>query len=333
MALRLGYKASAEQFGPRELLDYSVLAERLGLDSVAVSDHFQPWRHRAGRAPNALVWLGALAASTKQVVMGTSVLAPILRYHPAIVAHAFATLAQLAPGRVFLGLGTGEAVNELPVVGQWPPFRERLDRLVEAIELKRLLWEQERVTYKGKYYSVEKATVYERPEEPVPIYIAASGTRTAELAGRLADGFITTSGKNPDLYRELVAALEEGARAGGRDLATIERTIEIKLSYDHDVDYAREACRWWAALSLTPEEKMGVEDPIELERLADEKAADRAHSRFIVSNDPEEVVERVADYVELGFTHLVFHAPGGDQQRFLEQFAQDVLPRLRVRWS
>ncbi len=310
-----------------------MLAEERGLDSVAVSDHFQPWRHKTGRAPNSLVWLGALGARTERVLMGTSVLTPILRYHPAIVAQAFATLAVLNPGRVFLGVGTGEAMNEMAVIGRWPPFQERLERLVEAIELKHLLWEEGRVTFRGKYYTLDKATLYERPEHPVPIYIAASGPRTARLAGEVAEGFICTSGKDPDLYRRLLAALEEGARRKQRNPGAIARVIEIKVSYDHNVDYAHDACRWWAALSLTPEEKMGVEDPIELERLADEKGADRAHTRFIVSNDPEEVVERIGDYVALGFDHLVFHAPGEDQRRFLEQFTDDVVPLLRKRFG
>src|SRR5919204_379631 len=164
MMIRFGYKASAEQFGPRELLDFSVLAEQSGLEIVAVSDHFRTIR----------------------------------------------------------------------------------------------------------------ATIYDKPAEPVPIYVAASGPLAAKLAGRAGDGFIATSGKKQELYEELLANLAEGAAAAGRDAATLPKFIEIKVSYDHDLDYARDACRWWAALSLTPEEKSGVEDAVEMERLAD-AAADRAH--------------------------------------------------------
>jgi coenzyme F420-dependent glucose-6-phosphate dehydrogenase len=331
--LRLGYKASAEQFGPRELLDYSVLAERAGLEIVAVSDHFQPWRHHGGHGPASLTWLGALGERTKSAMLGTSVLTPTMRYHPSVVAQAFATLACLNPGRVFLGVGTGEAMNETPATGmEWPGGKERRLRLAEAIELIRMLWTEERVSFEGEYYRTDHATVYDRPPEPVPIYVAASGPLAAKLAGGVGDGFIVTSGKRPELYVELVGALEEGARAAGRDPATIARMIEIKVSYDHDADYARDACRWWAALALTPEEKSGVEDPIEMERLAD-AAADRAHTRFIVSNDPDKVVEKIRPYVELGFDHLVFHAPGEDQARFLEQFAADVVPLLRERFT
>ena len=320
--LTFGYKASAEQFGPRELLDYSVLAERSGLEIVAVSDHFQPWRHHGGHAPASLTWLGALGERTERALLGTSVLTPTLRYHPSVVAQAIATLACLNPGRVFLGVGTGESMNETPATGmEWPPAKERRARLAEAIELIRRLWTEERVSFQGDYYRTERATVYDRPPEPVPIYVAASGPLAAKLAGRVADGFICTSGKKPELYEQLVGALEEGATNAGRDAAQIERMIEIKVSYDRDAEYAKDACRWWAALALTPEEKMGVEDPVEMERLAD-AAADRAHTRFVVSSDPDEVVERIGDYFALGFTQLVFHAPGEDQARFLEQFSR-----------
>jgi coenzyme F420-dependent glucose-6-phosphate dehydrogenase len=261
--------------------------------------------------------------------MGTSVLTPTLRYHPSIVAQAFATLACLAPGRVFLGVGTGEAMNETPATGgEWPGAKERRLRLRESIELMRQLWTEERVTYEGEYYRTVRATVYDRPDDPVPVFVAASGPLAAKLAGRVGDGFICTSGKQPELYRELLDAVAEGADTTGRDAEDIVRMIEIKVSYDHDADYARDACRWWAALSLTPEEKTGVEDPVEMERLAD-AAADRAHSRFIVSDNPEHVAEEIATYTELGFTHLVFHAPGEDQRRFLDQFCADVVPLLR----
>jgi coenzyme F420-dependent glucose-6-phosphate dehydrogenase len=327
--VKLGYKASAEQFGPVELLELSRHAERVGLEIVAISDHFQPWRHHGGHGPAALPWLGAAAVATERVMLGTSVLTPTLRYHPAVVAQAFGTLGVLAPGRVFLGVGTGEALNETPATGQeFPGRKERRRRLAEAIRLIRLLWTEERVDFEGEHYRTTKATIYDRPDEPVPIYVAASGPLAAKLAGRAGDGFICTSGKDPALYDELLAKVVEGAEAAGRDPAAIRRMIEVKVSYDRDLDLAREECGWWAALALTPEEKEGVDDPIEMERLADE-ATDRAPSRFIVSNDPEEVAAGIRRYAELGFEELVLHAPGPDQARFLDQFAEDVLPLLR----
>jgi coenzyme F420-dependent glucose-6-phosphate dehydrogenase len=331
--VRYGYKASAEQFPPRQLVDYGVSAERHGFEIVAVSDHFQPWRHHGGHAPNSIVYLAALGERTERVTLATSVLTPTLRYQPAVIAHTFATLACLNPGRVVLGIGTGEAMNENPSIGiEWPKFKERSERLAEAVALIRQLWTEERVTFEGKYYRTLRATIYDRPEQPIPIYIAAGGPKAAALVGEIGEGFIVTSGKGEELYHTLLDGLAEGARRAGRDAGTIDKFIEIKVSYDHDAAFATEACRPWAALALTAEEKGGTEDPLEMERLA-EAAADRAHSRFIVSDDPEEVVERVAFYVDLGFEDLVFHFPGEDQERALTQFAADVLPRLRERWS
>jgi coenzyme F420-dependent glucose-6-phosphate dehydrogenase len=333
VSVSFGYKASAEQFGPVELLELSALAESLGFDVVAVSDHFQPWRHHGGHSPAALPWLGALGARTAAARIGTSVLTPTLRYQPAVVAQAFATLGCLYPGRVFLGVGTGEAMNETPVTGgEWPPVKERRRRLAEAIALIRRLWTEERVDFDGEYYRAVRATVYDRPAKPVPVYVAASGPLAARLAGRVGDGFICTSGKGPALYDELLAKVAEGAEAADRDAGSIARMIEVKVSYDRDPVAAERACEWWAALALSGDEKAGVEDPIEMERLAD-AARDRASSRFIVSADPEAIVTGIAPYVELGFSELVFHFPGGDQRRAIDEFAADVLPLLRARWG
>jgi coenzyme F420-dependent glucose-6-phosphate dehydrogenase len=333
VAVRIGYKASAEQFDPVTLLGFAVEAERSGLEIVAVSDHFQPWRHTDGHAPAALPWLAAAGQRTESAMLGTSVLTPTLRYHPSVVAQAFATLACLTPGRVFLGVGTGEAMNETPVTGgEFPGRKERRMRLAEAIALIRLLWTEERVDFDGDFYRTGKATIYDRPGEPVPIFVAASGPLAAKLAGRAGDGFICTSGKDPALYEELLGKVAEGAEGAGRDPAAIRRMIEIKVSYDRDRERAFTNTHPWAALALEPEQKEGIDDPLEMERVADANV-EQAPSRFICSDDPEEVVERIAGYVALGFEDLVLHAPGPDQTRFLEQFGEDVLPRLRDRVS
>jgi coenzyme F420-dependent glucose-6-phosphate dehydrogenase len=333
--LKLGYKASAEQFPPRQLLDFAIHAEAVGFDSIMVSDHFQPWRHTDGHAPFSFAWLGALGERTSRAIIGTSVVTPTFRYHPAIVAQAIGTLGALYPGRVILGVGTGESMNEVPATGMpWPPFKERFGRLREAIELIRRLWREERVSFEGEYYRTEHATIYDRPEIPVPIYVAASGPTAAKLAGRLGDGFICTSGKAPELYRDtLLPGVAEGLASAGRAPDSIERMIEMKVSFDTDRKRALEDTRNWAALALSPEEKTGVEDPIEMERLADALPVERAARRWIVSSDPEEHVERMAETIELGFTHLLFHAPGPDQRRFLDLYAEQVLPRLRARYG
>lgn len=333
--LKLGYKASAEQFGPRELLEFSVIAEEVGFDSVMVSDHFQPWRHRGGHAPYSLAWLGALGERTSRVTIGTSVATPTFRYHPSIVAQAMGTLGVLSPGRVILGVGTGESLNEVPATGlEWPKFKERIGRLSESIELMRQLWTQDRVTFAGEYFRTLNATIYDRPEESVPVYIAAAGPTASRLAGRVADGFICTSGKAPELYREtLLPNVQAGLDESDRSMPSIEKMIEMKVSFDTDMERALKDTKWWAALALSPEEKTGVEDPIEMERLADALSVERSASRWIVSTDPEEQVERISPYIELGFTHLVFHAPGQDQERFLRLYAKEVLPRLRKKFD
>lgn len=328
--LTFGYKASAEQFGPAELLGLGVLAEQAGFDSVFVSDHLQPWRHDDGHAPSALPWIGALAAKTERVVIGTSVLTPTFRYHPAVVAQAFATLGCLFPDRIVLGIGSGESMNEVPLGMAWPEPKERFARLKEAITLIKTLWSQERVDFAGTYYQTHRATIYDRPEQPVPLYVAGSGPAATRLAGREGDGFITTSGKAPSLYSEtLLPAVREGAEKSGRDVTDLDLMIEMKVSFDTDVERARQDTRFWGALALSAEEKTGVDDPVEMQRLADELPIDRAASRFVVSADPDEHVEAVQRYVDLGFTHLVFHAPGPDQRRFLELYGEQVLPRLR----
>ena len=333
--LKLGYKASAEQFAPNELLEYGCLAETVGLDSVWISDHFQPWRHTGGHAPFSLAWLGALGARTSRVIMGTSVLTPTFRYHPSIVAHAFGTLGAMFPGRIVLGIGTGESLNEVPSSGMaWPEQKERTARFKESVELIQRLWREERVSFHGQFYKTENATIYDRPAQTVPIYIAGAGPFMAKYAGENAQGFICTSGKKWELYTEtLLPNVSAGLLKAGKGAGDIDRMIEMKVSFDTDRDRALNDTRFWGALALKPEEKMNVEDPLEMERLADALPVERAASRWIVSSDPQEIVDRIRPYVDLGFNHLVFHAPGPDQARFLKLFSERVAPLLRNAFS
>jgi coenzyme F420-dependent glucose-6-phosphate dehydrogenase len=259
------------------------------------------------------------------------VLTPTFRYHPAIVAQAFATLGCLFPGRVVLGLGTGESMNEVPLGLEWPDGKERFARFREAVTLIRELWSGERVTFKGTYYRTELATIYDRPDQPVPLWLAGSGPAATRYAGRVGDGYITTSGKAPELYSEtLLPAVREGAEKAGRAIEDLEMMIEVKVSFDPDRDAAMEATRFWGALALSPEQKAGVEDPVEMQRLADELPAERTASRFIVSTDPDEHVAAIRTYLDMGFNHLVFHAPGPDQEKFLQLYGAEILPRLRA---
>ena len=336
MALTLGYKASAEQFAPRELVEIAVAAEQHGMESVAVSDHFQPWRHEGGHAPFSLTWMAAVGERTSKIRIGTSVMTPTFRYNPAVLAQAFATMGVLYPDRIFLGVGSGEALNEIATgfrgagEQEWPEFKERFARLRESVDLMRQLWTSDRVNFEGEYYSTHDASIYDRPELPIPVYIAAGGPMVARYAGRAGDGFICTSGKGMALYTdELIPAVKEGAEKAGRDYAGIDRMIEIKISYDTDAAAALENTRFWAPLALGKEQKHDITDPIEMEKAADALPIEQIASRWIVGSDPDEVVAGAKQYVDAGFTHLVFHAPGHDQRRFLHLFETDLAPRLR----
>ncbi|MGV9542208.1 glucose-6-phosphate dehydrogenase (coenzyme-F420) [Nocardia beijingensis] len=331
--LKLGYKASAEQFGPRELVEIAVLAEEHGLDSATVSDHFQPWRHKGGHAPFSLAWLAAVGERTERIQLGTSVLTPTFRYNPAVIAQAFATLGCLYPDRVMLGVGTGEALNEIATgyTGEWPEFKERFARLRESVDLMRALWTGDRVDFYGEYYKTVGASIYDVPKGGIPIYVAAGGPLVARYAGRAGDGFICTSGKGMDLYTEkLMPAVAEGAAKAGRSADDIDRMIEIKLSYDTDPELARENTRFWAPLSLTAEQKHSITDPIEMEAAADALPIEQIAKRWIVASDPDQAVEQIKPYLDAGLNHLVFHAPGHDQRRFLDLFQRDLAPRLRA---
>ncbi len=332
--LKIGYKASAEQFAPGELAGYAVLAEELGWDSVMISDHFQPWRLNGGHAPSATAWLAWVAARTERVVLGTSVMTPTFRYNPPVLAQTFATLACLAPGRVMLGVGTGEALNEIAVgsvdAGEWPAFKERFARLRESVALMRRLWTEDRVTFEGEYYRTVDAAIYDRPDQPVPVYVAAGGPTVAKYAGRAGDGFICTSGKGRELYEEqLVPAVDAGLDAAERPHDDIDRLLEVKISWDPDPERALENTRFWAPLSLSAEQKHTIDSPAEMERAADALPIEEVAKRWVVASRPEDVVEALRVYTDLGFNHLVVHGPGHDQERFLSTFTAEVVPGLR----
>lgn len=329
MPVKIGYKASAEQFGPRELADYAVLADDLGFDSVTISDHFQPWRHVGGHAPNAVAWMAHVGARTRRIQLGTSVLTPTLRYHPTVVAQMFATLGALYPGRIVLGVGTGEALNEVAAGIGWPETRERFARLREAVRLIRQLWREDRVTFEGEYYNTHNATIYDKPGKSVPILIAAGGPMVARYAGRAGDGFICTSGKGRELYVDtLLPAVQEGLDARATKPERFDRMIEIKLSYDRNPKKALENTRFWAPLSLPPEQKQNLHDPVEMAAAADALPIDQVARRWIVGSSPEDVVPQLRDYISMGFNHLVLHGPGAKQERFLRVVAEDLMEQL-----
>ena len=234
---------------------------------------------------------------------------------------------------MILGVGTGEHLNEGALGVQWPDNKERFARLREAVRLIKQLWAEELVTFDGEYYHTRNATIYDKPDRPIPIYVGAGGPQVAKFAGRAGDGLICTSGKGMELYSDqLLPSFAEGATESGRNPDGLDKMIEVKVSYDTDRERALEDTKIWAALALPPEAKAGIDDPREMERLSRD-VENVAHRRWLVSNDPDEHLEQLRPYLDLGFNHLVFHAPGNDQARFLELYASQILPRIRARWG
>src|SRR6185437_6274925 len=241
-----GWKAGPEQYPPLELLDYAVAAEHAGFATLDVSDHFNPWSE-AGQAAFAWTWLGAVAAKTQKIHMGTGITCPILRYHPSIIAQSAATLAAMAPGRVYLSVGTGEALNEYAATGMWPGYNERQDRLREAIELIRQLWSGSETTFAGKYYQTQKAKLFTRPDKPIPLYISTLVPESASFAGRYGDGLITVGGEEDSVYHDMIREFEEGARSVGKDPKQMPRLIELTVAYTDEPQSAIAAQnKYWA---------------------------------------------------------------------------------------
>lgn len=326
--LTLGWKAGAEQFPPADLLDYAQRAEQAGFDLLDVSDHFQPWSED-GQAAFAWTWLGAVAARTGRITIGTGVTCPILRYHPTIIAQAAATLSCLAPGRVYLGLGTGEALNEYAAVGVWPGYAERQERMEEAIELIRALWTGKEITYRGKYYQTNKARLYSPPAKPIPIYVSALAPHSALFAGKYGDGLFTVGGKQPEMYRQLLKNFEQGARDGGKNPATMPKLIELNVEYEQNIDQAlANHLKYWAG-SYVPalfdqkiySPKMSAENGQIVTPEAIKKAG-------CASSKAEDHIRYARQFIDLGFDHLIFHSARQDQRAFIDAYSRDILKQL-----
>ncbi len=326
---QFGWKAGAEQYAPQELLEYAVAAEWAGFDSIDVSDHFHPWAER-GQASFVWSWLGAAAARTRKILLGTGVTCPILRYHPAVIAQAAATMACLAPGRFYLGLGTGEALNEYSAAGRWPEYRQRQAQLAEAIELIRALLSGEAITHKGEHYETHQAKLYTRPEKRIPIYVSSLVPNSARFAGRYGDGLFTVAGEEPDTYRRMLENFEAGAREAGKDPARMPRLIEIAADFTADRDKAI-ACRreYWAGAMVPAMFTQRLHTPKLSEENGKVVGTDTIARAACISDNPDEHVARAREYLDIGFDHLFFHSAGPDQRAFIEAYGNEVLPKLR----
>jgi coenzyme F420-dependent glucose-6-phosphate dehydrogenase len=300
-----------------------------GFDSFVVSDHFHPWFHTGAHSSFAWAVMAAMAVKSQRLVLGTSVTAPYLRYNPAIVAQAFSTLSYLAPGRIFLGLGTGEALNEVPVGNDWPqPHSERKKRLREATIAIRLLWTKEFVSFRGDYTRLRRANLYDKPPVQIPIHMAGVGPSSAELAGELADSFMTEGPADPTRLKEvLFPAVERGARSSGRTLEDLEKTVLLGLAFHADREKAIDSMLPWRGSMLPMFYEQNVSDPRYIEAHGNRMGRD-AIPESVVATSADEVISRVEQHIELGFDHIVI-AASGDFEGFMKVSKEKILPYLR----
>jgi coenzyme F420-dependent glucose-6-phosphate dehydrogenase len=332
--LLIGLNCASEQYTPPELIERGLGAHRAGFDSFWVSDHFHPWFHTGGHSSFAWEVIAAMSARSDRLVMGTSVTAPLFRYNPGIVAQAFTTLSYLAPGRVWLGLATGEGLNEEPLGYKWPPSHaERVRRLREATVVIRLLWTKEFVTFTGDYYRLDKANLYDKPQVPIPIHISAFGPRSAELAGELGDGLMTVGPMDPAKARDvLFPAVERGARLSGRKLEDVERSIVLGLGFHSDREKAIDSLLPWRG-SMVPEFADSEEhDPRVIEGKGRSVGRETVAKNMIVATSAEDVIAAVDRHVKLGFDHVGL-ALSGDLDAFLEAAKEKILPYFREEYK
>jgi coenzyme F420-dependent glucose-6-phosphate dehydrogenase len=316
--LEIGYTLSCEEHGPADLIQQAVQAEEAGFAFALISDHFHPWIDRQGHSP--FVWsvIGGVAQATRRLRLGTGVTCPIIRLHPAIVAQAAATCATMMPGRFFLGLGTGENLNEHILGDRWPPADVRLEMLGEAIEVIRLLWQGGPQSHRGRYYTVEQARIYTLPEQPPPIYVAAKGARAAQLAAEAGEGLI---GVAPD--REMMETFDE---AGGEGKP---RYGQVHVCWAPDEASARRtAHRWWPNAAIPGE--LGVELPLprHFEQAAETVTEADVARAVVCGPDPERHLEVIREYAEAGYDHVYIHQIGPNQDGFLRFYRQEVLPKV-----
>jgi coenzyme F420-dependent glucose-6-phosphate dehydrogenase len=327
--VKIGWKAGPEQFAPTDLLMYAEAADQAGFDLLDVSDHFHPWSEE-GQAPFTWTWLGAAAVRTQHIHLGTGVTCPILRYHPAIIAQAAATVASFAPGRTYLGLGTGEALNEYAATGLWPEYEERQERMREAIELIRELWTGKDVTFEGKYYQTHKARLYTPPPQPIPIYISSLVPESAHFAGQYGDGLFAVGGKQPQLYQQLLKNFADGARAAGKDASKMPRLIELNVEYEQDLDAAlQNHLKYWAGTYVPALFNQKIYSPEMSAENGEIVTPEAVKKSGCVSSNAEDHIKFARQYIDLGFDHLIFHSARQDQQAFLASYSRDVLGHLR----
>jgi coenzyme F420-dependent glucose-6-phosphate dehydrogenase len=314
----LGYVLSSEEHPPLDLVRNAQRAEAIGFEYASISDHFHPWIDAQGQSP--FVWgvIGAVAQATQRLRLGTGVTCPTMRMHPAIVAHAAATAAALMPGRFYLGVGSGEALNEHITGGRWPPYDERAEMLEEAVEIIRRLWTGEDVSHRGVHFTVENARLYTLPDEPPPIVVAAGGPKAAALAGRIGDGLICSSAD-----QEVVRAF----KATGK--ATRPRYLQVSVCWaESEAEARRTAHRVWPTGALRGEMSQILPTPAHFEQAAQMVTEDDVAKGIVCGPDPEKHIKAIQDGIDAGYDHIHIGQIGPDQDGFFRFYERKVLPKL-----
>jgi G6PDH family F420-dependent oxidoreductase len=316
--LEVGYTLSSEEFGPNDLVRFAQIAEEAGFTFSLVSDHYHPWIDKQGHSP--FVWsvIGGVSQATERLRLGTGVTCPTFRIHPAIVAQAAATSAAMMRGRFFLGVGSGENLNEHVVGYGWPPADVRLEMLEEAVDIMRTLWEGGMKTYRGEYFTVENARVYTLPDQPPPVCFAASGKRAAELAGRVGDGLIATA---PDA--DLVRTFEE---AGGEGKP---RYAQLTVCWAEDTERAKKTVyERWPNAAIAGELGQELPLPRHFEQAAGMVSDDEAVRSIPLGPDPEPFIDAINEFHAAGFDHVYLHQVGPQQEEFIRFMERSVLPKV-----
>ena len=335
----VGYWASQEQYSMQDLLKFVTEAEHNGFKTCLTSDHFHPWWHDNGYGNFTWVWLAAAAERTKNMEFITGVTAAVYRYNPAIIAQAFASLDVLYNDRIGLGVGTGEAMNEVPVGFDWPSADVRLARTTEAIQIIRKLWEGSKkekennnnndngfIEFNGQYFKIKNAKLYTPPSsEKIPLYIAASGEEAIQTTAKYTDGLITTS--KPDNSKETFDIFDKTAIEEGKNPDSLEKIAKPKISYSEDYDKAFKSTEFWKSSLIENVFDLNISDPRQLEQKAkDEISNEKVKKSTLIITSIEDCIKSIEEYFKAGFTRVYMHSTSPDEIRFIRDFCAKVLP-------
>ncbi len=326
----LGYMCYPDFRDPRTLLRHATIAEQVGFNTIWVTDHFQPWFHTGAHGCHSWIWMSTAMEIVKTIPFGTAVTAPILRYHPALIAQAFATIQAMHGERIILGVGTGEGMNEIPLGFEWPNLGERRARVIEAIEIMRMLWTGDLVDFHGKFYDL-KASLYMKAS--IPIYIAAVGPKMARVVGQMGDGFICNPPTEIDyITKVLFPEIQNGARSAGRSFERIKKVYELDVCYAEDYDQALSSIKHVVAPLSSQAIAKPFSDPRELENVSKEISMTDLARSYVVSTNPEDFIKRIEDLFAAGFDQVCILSFSPDEEKFLQMYKREILPYFNKKY-